>query len=344
MDGIAQRNAGFLKRLFEETAERMDLDPPIIEKDFWVCWTLNCLFGMPDLKENLIFRGGTSLSKVYNLIYRFSEDIDLTLNRALFGYGGDEDPAKFLSTKRREKSIGRMVESCGHYIGSEILPNLRATFSTKLQSQPESWDIAVDTEDEDGQSLLFFYPRASGSVVRSYVNPAVKLEFGSRAEPWPTQIVNIRPYAAEYFPDVFTRNIECEVVALSAERAFWEKATILHQEANRPEDKRMQRCYFRHYYDLAMMAQSPVAMKAINDIKLLEAVTKHKQLFFRCAWAKFDKAKPGMLRLIPPDFRFRELKKDFRDMEPMLFGDYPSFQGIMDILTELELKINLKEQ
>lgn len=342
MDSVAVRDAGFRQRLFEETGSRMNVDPLIIEKDFWVCWTLQCLFNLADLGKHLIFRGGTTLSKVYRVIHRFSEDIDLTVDRALLGFEGENDPANIISNRKRDRLIKRMVADCRQYVGSYLRPKLKEIFASYLKVKDEAWDVVIDEQAEDEQTLLFRYPGAVELVSGSYVDPVVRLEFGSRADPWPTRKAVIRPYAAEHYPDVFKIKKECEVVALTAERIFWEKATILHQEANRPRNKPFKARYFRHYYDLAMLAQSTFGDKAKKDYDLLAAVAQHKKLFFRCGWAKYEEAKPGTLLLCPPDFRRQELQKDYEDMQIMMFEESPSFKEIMDILSELESTINKK--
>jgi hypothetical protein len=337
---VAVRDAGFRRRLFEETGSRMNLDSLIVEKDFWVCWTLNRLFNLPDLRKHLVLRGGTSLSKVYGVIHRFSEDIDLTINGVFFGFEGDSDPASKKSNKQRDRSIGQMLAACSQFVGSDLRRKLNELFVYYLKESKEQWEVLIDEQDRDGQTLLFHYPGAVDLVSGSYVDPSVKLEFGCRSDPWPTIRARIKPYAAEFFHDVFSNNKDCDVIVLKAERTFWEKATILHQEANRSEDRLLPLRYSRHYYDLAMLAQSRFRDSALHDYDLLDTVTQHKKLFFRCGWAKYDEARPGTLRLLPPDFRLPELKKDYDKMQIMMFDKSPSFQEIMDILLELESTIN----
>jgi hypothetical protein len=340
LDGVAVRDAGFRRRLFEETGSRMNLDPLIVEKDFWVCWTLKCLFSLSDMRENLVFKGGTSLSKVYKVIHRFSEDIDLTVNRVLLGFERDNDLANIKSNKQRDRSIGQMVAACSRFVDSDLRQKLDEIFVSYLKDGKEQWSLVIDEQDRDGQTLLFNYPGAVDLVSGSYVDPYVKLEFGCRSDPWPTMSAVVKPYAAKYFPDVFSKNQECEVIALKAERTFWEKATILHQEANRSKDRPFPLRFSRHYYDLAMLAHSPFRDNALQNYDLLEAVAHHKKLFFRCGWAKYDDARPGSLRLLPPDFRLPELQKDYEKMQIMMFEKSPSFQEILDILLDLESTIN----
>lgn len=340
LDGVAVRDAGFRRRLFEETGTRMNLDPLIVEKDFWVSWTLNRLFNLSDLREHLVFKGGTSLSKVYGVIHRFSEDIDLTISKKYLGFEGKDDLAGTKSNKQRDRLIGQMVATCSQFVGADLRRKLDELIAYYLKESKERWELIIDGNDEDGQTLIFQYPGAVDLISGSYVDPSVKLEFGCRSDPWPTIRATVKPYAAEYFPDVFKESQECDVIALKAERTFWEKATILHQEANRAKDRSLPLRFSRHYYDLAMLAQSHFRDNALQDFGMLKVVAEHKKLFFRCGWAKYDEARPGTLRLLPPDFRLPEMKKDYDQMQIMIFDKSPSFQEIMDILLDLESIIN----
>jgi predicted nucleotidyltransferase component of viral defense system len=146
----------------------MNVDPLIVEKDFWVCWTLKCLFSLPDLRKHLIFRGGTVLSKVYKVIHRFSEDIDLTVNRALLGFEGDNDPANIASNRQRDRLINRMVDDCRQYIGSSLRPKLKEIFSSHLSVYNEPWDVVIDEQAED--ALTFKEIMAILSELESTIN------------------------------------------------------------------------------------------------------------------------------------------------------------------------------
>ncbi len=174
MDGVAVRDSAFRQRLFEETGDRLNLEPLIIEKDFWVCWTLQRLFSLADLGKDLIFKGGTTLSKVYGIIQRFSEDIDLTLNRAKLGFEGDKDPANIERNKQRERMIAKMVDACREYVCSDLRLKLEEIFSLYLKVDENPWKIDIDKGDENKQTLFFFYPRAVDFHSGFYVDPAVK--------------------------------------------------------------------------------------------------------------------------------------------------------------------------
>lgn len=333
MDKIALSKMEIRSQLFTQTGDAMDLAAHLAEKDFWVCWTLNHLFSIPYLHEHLIFKGGTTLSKVHGIINRFSEDIDLTMDRKAFGF--DEDPEKASSRKKRDRLIEEMATKCGSYISGELYDILQEQFSASLSGV--TWELTVDTHDPDGQTLLFHYPTVFPFF--KYNLPVVKLEFGSKSDLWPTKESRVTSYAAEHFPKMFEEP-DCRVIALSAERTFWEKATILHQVAHWPEDKPLLPRYSRHYYDLAMLANSDYSKTALEDLSLLDRVVEHKITYFRCGWASYQTATPGTFKIIPSDAIVAELKKDYAMMEPMIFGDIPTFDDIMNTLAALEKRIN----
>lgn len=333
MDRIAISKADTRSRLFTQTGDAIGIAANLAEKDFWVCWTLQQLYSIPGLCENLIFKGGTTLSKVYGIINRFSEDIDLTLDRKFFGC--EEDPEKAQSRKQRDRIIEATAGKCSRYVSEKLCAILQEQFNLALPDI--NWNLQVDPDDPDGQSLLFHYPTVFPAS--NYNLPRVKLEFGSKSDLWPTKESRVVSYAAENFPKMFEKS-DCMVIALSAERTFWEKATILHQVAHWPKDKPLLPRYSRHYYDLAMLAASDFCKTALDDLSLLGRVVEHKMLYFRCGWASYQTAKPGTFKVIPSDKIMSELKKDYALMEAMIFGDIPSFDKIINELTALEQKIN----
>ena len=171
----------------------------------------------------------------------------------------------------------------------------------------------------------------------AYLRPEVRLEIGPLASWVPSASHTIQPYAAEVFPDVFDEPT-CPVVAISAERTFWEKATILHQQVHRTGI--MPSRYSRHYYDLYRLAGSSIRDTALSDLVLLEDVVSFKQRFYPCAWAQYEKARPGTFKLIPASGHLAELRSDYRDMTLMVFGEVPDFDAIVDTLQQLEDEIN----
>ncbi|RWB32221.1 MAG: nucleotidyl transferase AbiEii/AbiGii toxin family protein [Mesorhizobium sp.] len=344
MDKVARLPPSDRAALFGETGAGRGVANTIIEKDFWVCWTLKRLFDLPEnAAANLVFKGGTSLSKAFGIIRRFSEDIDLSFDRADLGYTGDRDPEKEgISRKRARQLIDELVGDVEKHIADRLLPALRAAIIRELgEPQHDEWSLSIDAADS--QTLNFHYPAALPAVEyqgMAYITPRVKLELGARGDPWPAEKKIIRPYAAEDFPDFF-KDPDATITVLSARRTFWEKATALHAEANRPEDSATPQYFSRHYYDVAMLLGSDEGKAAAADLELLAAVAKHKATFFRSGWANYDAARPGTLRLMPSEVRIKDLRADYRAMAPMMFDDTPpSFADILSAIEKFQEAIN----
>lgn len=315
--------------LFRVTATEMKLEPAIVEKDFWVCYLLDYLFHRSEFKDSIIFKGGTSLSKAFGLIERFSEDVDLILDWRLIGYGLNE-PWDERSNTKQDKFKLEIIERTDDYLANTFVPSLKADLSAEL-------GIAADVRMGDAEgTVLFAYPKLFSSEATLDV---VKLEIGPLAAWTPSQPATITSYLAELHLQLFA-SPSTVVAAAAPERTFWEKATILHQEANRPEGKTMPRRYARHYYDMYKLGHSDVAEKAIAQPELLAKVVAFKEKFYRTPWSKLPDAKPGTLKLSPQPERLAELEADYESMRPMIFGDAPAFEEIIAVIGELENQIN----
>lgn len=327
MRDIARRPAKDRRDLFMATAQAMHVHEAIIEKDFWVCWALDYLFSDSKWKDRMAFKGGTSLSKAFNAIERFSEDIDLILDWRLLGYSADEPWDSRSATK--QDSFGKEAnQRTAKFIADEMAPTLGKDLTALA-----SCDVEVSAA---GQDVLVRYPRAFSLGA---IQPQIKLEVGPLAEWLPNEPRQISPYAATSFPKLFGRS-SANVRTISIERTFWEKATILHQEAHRDSEKPLPLRYSRHYYDLYRLSCLPVRKEALEKIDLLDEVVRFKMRFYRCPWAKYEDAKPGSLRLLPPKHHIAELRRDYKAMQAMLFGGIPGFEEIMAGLSSLESEIN----
>ncbi len=318
--------------LLDEVSRRRNLAPAILEKDYWVCLTLGALFSLPEIGEYLVFKGGTSLSKVFGLIDRFSEDIDLSFHRQYLGFGDDRDAEAAGSNKQVKSRIEELQAACVTCIREKLRPALSETMASTIGTA-EGWSIEVDALDP--QTLLFHYPQAGASGL-FYIKRSVKIELCARSDHWPLQTRSIRSYIGESL-DLPMGN--ATVHALTAERTFWEKSTLLHAECHRPPDKALPARYARHYRDLARLAKSPVAEKALADVELRKRVIAHKSVYFRSASARYDLAVPPTFRLIPDPDRIPELQKDHKAMEPMFFTPPPPLSEILETLRNLESRI-----
>ena len=336
MDAFARAAVSEREDAFAETATQMGVDPIIAEKDFWVCWTLRRLFTLCDPKVNLIFKGGTSLSKAYRAIERFSEDVDVSIDRHDLGFVSDRDPAgDGVGSNERKRLLKELSAVAEAFVRERLQPSLRTAFADALGHDNFALDV-----DRDPQTLLFAYPRAAaGERAGGYITPTVRLEFGARSDHAPAEERTIVPYVHEVFPGLLD-DAETVVKVLAVERTFWEKATILHQIAHQPDDKPIRDRLSRHYMDLAKLAASEFRERALSRLDLLEEVAEHKATFFPQASARYDIARPGTLRLVPGETAEKKLRADYRGMDEMTFGTTPSFDAILATLKDLEAEIN----
>jgi hypothetical protein len=271
-----------------------------------------------------MFKGGTSLSKTYGLIERFSEDIDLILDwRVLSG----DDPQAERSRNKQNQFNAEIERQALGFIAGPLLAGVSAAVGDICQCT-----IGAD----DGHVIEVRYPAAFPD---GYLRPELRLEIGPLAAWLPHEPRQVSCYAAIVFPQLFDQ-LEFPVRVICAERTFWEKATILHHEAHRPAESPLPARYSRHYYDLARMADSPVKAPALADLDLLSDVVAFKQRFYPRGWARYDLAVPGTLRLVPDAHVLKALEADYRAMAHMIFGATPSFDDIVARLRALEAEIN----
>lgn len=316
--------------LFRNTAQKNGMNEAIIEKDFWVCLMLNYLFHDCKWKEAFTFKGGTSLSKCYNLIHRFSEDIDLILDWCILGYEMEE-PWKARSGTKQDLFNKEANHKAEIFLSEELLPVMIQDVSGIIGEKPEFY---IDADD--AQTICFQYPKIfqTESVLQ-----IIRLEFGALAAWTPARQKAIHPYIAEYYPHIFEQ-AETVILTAAAERTFWEKVTILHHEANRPKELEMPKRYSRHYYDLYCIAHSENKEAAFKNLELLKCVADFKMKFYPRKWAKYEDAKPGTIKLAPPTYRYKVLEEDYTSMSEMMFGQYPPFEELMNFIQELENEIN----
>ena len=334
MDAILQLSSSQRVEMFQRTTQQTGMDAVIVEKDFWVCWTLKELFQLPEIGEHLIFKGGTSLSKVFKIIERFSEDIDVSIDRGFLGFGGANEPEAGASNKEKQRRIEALKTACQQKIAKELLPALTAAIQTKV-SRDDQWSLRSDDEDPDQQTFLFEYPTSFTPDVTGYIRRMVKIEMGARADHWPCETKAITPYVAEQFPQGF-KAPSCNVKVLVVERTFWEKATILHAEYHRPADKPLPERFSRHYCDFYELIRKGVGKSATAKPELLARVAQHKHLFFKSSWARYGEATKGSLRISPPEHRVKALRDDYAKMQQMFFGEPPEFERIIAQLIQWE--------
>ena len=315
------------QELFRETARNMGIHEAIIEKDFWVCLVLRLLFASSRFSSKLVFKGGTSLSKAFKLIDRFSEDIDLILDWRELGYSSVEPWQPESNTQKDDFRKATVLNTCKY---------LAEVFVPLFQNECEAVLGPLLRITAKGELVEVAYPKA---FENPSILPRIILEIGPLASWIPQVSKTIQPYAADLYPNRFSSPF-CSLKVVGAERTFWEKATILHQEFHRPPSKPMPGRYSRHYYDLYRMSLSTVADSALDDISLLHQVVEFKERFYRASWSNLASAKPGSFRLSPPPDRVPVLERDYRLMGSMFYHEEPPFIAILEELAQLERRIN----
>jgi hypothetical protein len=333
MDSFARLPASDRSEIIQERARQMDIDFTIVEKDFWVCWTLKSLFTLPPGNAGMTFKGGTSLSKAYGLITRFSEDIDVVTDPAFFFAQGLSDPGEpGISKTQRTKRMDQLDKACAAYLADRLLSTLRANFAARLGST-DGWKVEVDTDDPN--ALLLHYPKSDPNREDPYIRSVVKIELGWRAKTAPSELRIVTPYVADIPMMLQESQIVCSVLAPN--RTFWEKVTALHAESFRQKAKQF---FSRHYSDVATMLQTQIGQLASRDFDMLEDVRVFKDVYYHTPWARYDLAKPGSLVVVPGPERLRELAVDYRGMQQMFLSEPPAFNLIIRQLRAFEYAVN----
>jgi predicted nucleotidyltransferase component of viral defense system len=315
------------RHLFDETAAQLNLPEVAVEKDFWVCWILKNLFMLPEFGHQLTFKGGTSLSKGWDLIDRFSEDVDIVIGRESLGFGGENAPELAPSKKQMRKRLDALKVVCQKCIKNELAPKLSEIIKTEMPDSLE-WELKDDPDDLDSQTLLFHYPSVYEEGA-AYLRRAVKIEMGARSDTDPSESIKIAPYVNNIFPDLFSEMTEVHVV--SPKRTFWEKCMLLYEETFRPNDKKKRKRFLaRHYYDVFCLIKAGVAEEAAKDIELFKRIAAHRQVFFRYSWVDYSTLVPGQLRMLPLESQMKDWRSDYENMETeMFFGDVPGFDEVI---------------
>ncbi len=330
---IAKSSATEREVLFVNAADRAGIsNPAIVEKDFWVCFILDYLFHRSPWPQSFIFKGGTSLSKAYHVIERFSEDIDLIMDWRLLGYDFFE-PWEERSKTQQDKFNKKAVAEASAFLSGIFAPRMEKDLSDMIG---RGIVIRMDPDDKEQCTVNFFYPHVFNT---NYLRQEIRLEIGPLAEWVPSHPVTIRSIAAEQFPTAF-KNTDIVVPTVDVERTFWEKVTILHKTSSSYNQKGIPARYARHYYDLYQMSQRGVKDLAFSQKKLLEQDVKFKLKFYYSKNASYETAHFGTVKLVPSKAAIKDLSVDYDHMKDMIYGKKPSFNEIMDTLAKLEVEIN----
>lgn len=314
------------KAVFLEISAKIGIRPDMVEKDFWVTWTLNRFFQNDHIAKVLLFKGGTSLSKAFHVIHRFSEDIDLLLDLREVA-----DSSETFEKERTRNAINtfksKTQKRTAAYITENLLPKIKKLVAPIC---------SVEQDKDDFGNIYIKFPSAFESV--RYIRPNIKLEVGAFAKGTPWSKIKINSYVKENIP-IF-EELQTEIPTVSITRTFWEKITVLHYLHFLPEDRQVPLRHSRHFYDLFMLAHSDYKKDLIASSILLDDIIGFDRKYYAKRGVDYDDISLKTLSLMPRDNQLSDLKKDYDQMSDMIFGEEPSWDAILQFISELEAELH----
>lgn len=316
--------------VFNAIAAENGMTPFAVEKDWWVSRTLEIIFQM-SIAKHLVFKGGTSLSKAWKLINRFSEDIDLAIDKAFFeGYSGEISKSK-ISKLRKEAAI---------YTTGIFFEELQEEFKAKGFNDLDFIVIDAEDSDQDPRVIEIYYPNSIKSQ-SEYVLPRVQIEVSCRSLREPFTVKSFGGLVDEVYADKDFAEPLFDVPTVNPERTCLEKLFLLHEEFHRPAEKMRVDRLSRHLYDIYHLTKAGIAEKAINDKELYETIVAHRYKFSRVGEVDYNLHSPKTLNPIPVEDKMEEWKADYAKMkEDMIYEENkPSFEDLINNLNELRTKL-----
>lgn len=334
MKRIISQSAENRKRLYTQIGNQLGLHPISVEKDLWVTTVLQVLFSLP-YADTMVFKGGSSLSKVWNLIKRFSEDIDIAVDRKLFSIEGDV-------TKKQMKKLRKQSSL---FVKETLTPDLR----TKLEEfgigdfctvEPQA-DGEGDGTYPEPRKIFIHYETAFPDTVQPYVQSSVMLEVGARSLIEPTSREKVKSLI-ESSSSISTSLVDSDVITAMPQKTFLEKVFLLH-ELFTTEGSASANRKSRHLYDLESMMDEPFALTAIEDKELWENIRHHRSVFTPIRGIDYDAPIRENLRLTPPSQYMTVWKDDYSAMqEQMVHGHSVSFEELLSRMEELQRRFRNK--
>lgn len=312
------------------TADKLGFSDVVIEKDWWVCMVLRAVF-QSKYREHIVFKGGTSLSKAYGIIERFSEDVDLIIDRYFLGF---EDATSKTQIKKLRKNSGLFV-----------IGDFREELILQLQNLGVSntmfhidFDENVDDTSDPNRLELYYH-----SVVQSqnHIQKKIVIEMGARALSEPSEIRKINSYIDQNFEARDFVFADFEVNVIVPTKTFLEKIFLLHEEFTKPIEKIRFDKLSRHLYDLEKITHTEYAENVLNDDKLFQAIADFRKVMNNAKGISFENHQKEKISIIPPDEVFPKWENDYKLMQQnMIVGNSLSFSELIEKIKDLQNRIN----
>ena len=315
--------------ILNQVTEITGLPSVAIEKDWWVTLALNASFSLP-YSKNIVFKGGTSLSKGWNLIERFSEDIDLAIDRKFFGFDGDISKTQI---KNLRKQSCEFISTTFLADLTKVLTEWKAIDECKLIAQP------VNDSDKDPQVIEIHY----NSVIDTseYLPQRVLIEVSSRSLMEPIEERRINSILSESFPQQSFVTVPFAIPTVLPQRTFLEKVFLLHEEFSQETEKIRIDRLSRHLYDLEKLMDTEHGIEALKNIDLYNNIVAHREKFNPLRGLDYSNHNPNNISIIPPETVIKDYEKDYEAMTSfMIYGDLLKFNHLMKRILELQTRIN----
>lgn len=314
--------------IFIDVSNKIGLPPAAIEKDWWVVHTLRVVFSLT-FAEHLVFKGGTSLSKAWDIIKRFSEDVDLVLNREFIGFKGELSKSQ----------VKRLRETSCKFICDDFLKEITQSFNNTGLNVSGINVIERNADDTDPVKIEVRYKSLFDA--NTYLQNRVLIEIGSRSLIEPFTNRSFTSFVGEIFNGKPFADIPLTIPVVNPERTLLEKIFLLHEEFQKEAGKIKVEHMSRHHYDIIQLMDSKFAVIALNDANLFDTIVQHRKQINFLNYVDYSKHSRGSINIIPPNKILSEWEKDYSQMsESMIYGDKPSFQELLKEIESINSFIN----
>ncbi len=308
---------------------KLGLPEQAVEKDYWVTVMLQLIFDS-ELRDHIIFKGGTSLSKNGNLIERFSEDIDLSVNYEYFGL--TDEPTKKQLKKLRKASSMFVREALVNTLASQI----------ERYGLKDHLSITVEPDGEGDSTYpeprhIYIHYQSVLPMFLDYIKPSITLEVGARSLMEPRVEIPVKTIIQEALPQINTDVVPVNIITAAPQKTFLEKAFLLHELFSVEHDTLPAKRRSRHLYDLNRMMDRNFAIDAVCDEALWEQIQHHRERFTSMLGVDYSGDIRKRICLVPPEKHIDDWKKDYQYMcDSMIYGEKPTFSELMESIRELE--------
>jgi predicted nucleotidyltransferase component of viral defense system len=308
------------QELFKQLSFKTGIQPQAIEKDAWVTLVLRIIFNS-QIAEHLAFKGGTSLSKAYGLIKRFSEDIDIAIDREFLGFSGELTKGQI--RKLRRKSHSFVLNEMSNIITNEFRRHNVNNILFKIEVEN------TKISDQDPEIIKITYQSVFDEL--SYISRRVLIELGARSLLGPSVGKEIKSIIYENYPESSFTETPFIVKAVLPEKTFLEKMILLHEEFTKPKENIRYHRMSRHLYDIGQIISTEFGERALKDKSLFHEIIKHRAKYTPIKTVDYSKLELNKLKIIPPDEFIGHYEKDYSEMqENMIYGEKINFNTLID--------------